>query len=314
MTTSSDPGTQGANRDDDSRLTVLIAGASGLIGTELTRQLKAKGHEVLSLVRRPSSTKTEFTWSPSAGILDYNLLDRADAVINLSGASLSKLPWTAKYKEEIHDSRVDATRTLAQAMHHASNPPKVFLSGSAVGIYGDRPLDVLTEESPRGAGFLADVVEDWEKEAHEAPEGTRVVTFRTGVVVGPGGAMKPLLALTKVFLGSRLGNGSQIWPWISLHDEAAAIVHLLTSDLEGPVNLAGPTPATSDRLTARTAKDLGRPYKLAVPEFVIKTALGEAGQEMLLSSQEVVPAKLLADGFVFEHQTVEQALDALIKP
>lgn len=313
MTTSSAPGTSPASSEGTGRLTVLISGASGLIGTELTRQLKAAGHEVLSLVRRPTSNPTEFTWSPSAGILDYNLLDRADAVINLSGASLSKLPWTAKYKEEILASRVDATRTLAEAMHHAATPPSIFLSGSAVGFYGDRGRESLTEQSPRGKGFLSDVVVDWEAEANKAPESTRVVTFRTGVVVGPGGAMKPLLALTKLFLGSRLGDGSQIWPWISLHDEAAAIVHLLTSDLEGPVNLAGPTPATSDRLTARTAKDLGRPYKLAVPEFVIKTALGEAGQEMLLSSQEVVPRKLLDDGFVFTHQTVEQALDALIK-
>lgn len=297
---------------DTPRSTVLIAGASGLIGTEVTRQLRAAGHDVVKLVRKPATNPGEITWSPSAGILDYTVLDRVDAVINLSGASLSKLPWTSAYKHEIHDSRISATRTLAEAMNRATTPPKVFLSGSAVGIYGDRPLDILTEESPRGDGFLADVVSDWEAEAMRAPSDTRVVTFRTGIVVGPGGAMKPLLALTKVFLGSRLGNGSQIWPWISLHDEAAAIVHLLSSDLEGPVNLAGPVPATSDRLTARVAKDLGRPYLLSVPEFAIRGLLGDAGQEMLLSSQKVVPQKLLDDGFVFRHETVEQALDALI--
>jgi hypothetical protein len=294
--------------------TVLIAGASGLIGTEVTTQLRSQGHEVLSLVRRPTTDESEFTWSPQAGILDYNLVDRADAVINLSGASLSKLPWTSSYKREIHDSRVSATRTLAQAMHHAATPPATFLSGSAVGFYGDRPLDTLTEKSPRGEGFLADVVVDWEAEAHKAPDSTRVVTFRTGVVIGPGGAMKPLMALTKAFLGSRLGTGAQVWPWISLHDEAAAIVHLLTSGLEGPVNLAGPVPATSDRLTAITAKDLHRPYRLAVPEFAIRTLLGEAGQEMLLSSQKVVPEKLLADGFEFRDETVEKALGALLGP
>ncbi|ROQ38186.1 hypothetical protein EDF46_1812 [Frondihabitans sp. PhB188] len=294
-------------------LTVLIAGASGLIGTEVAKQARAKGHTVLTLVRRPTTNRDEFTWSPQAGILDYNLLDRADAVINLSGASLSKLPWTRSYKDEIRQSRVDATHTLADAMHHAATPPSVFLSGSAVGIYGDRPLDILTEESPRGTGFLADVVSDWEAEAHQAPEGTRVATVRTGIVVGPGGAMKPILGLTRAFLGSRLGNGAQIWPWISLRDEAAAIVHLLTSSLEGPVNLTGPVAATSDRLTARVAKDLGRPYKLAVPDFAIRTLLGDAGQEMLLSSQKVVPEKLLADGFVFRDETVESALDTLLK-
>lgn len=296
-----------------SGMTVLIAGASGLIGTEVTKQLTAQGHEVLKLVRRPTSDKGEFTWSPSAGILDYNLVDRADAVINLSGASLSKLPWTAGYKREILQSRIDATRTLAQAMHHATTPPKVFLSGSAVGYYGDRPLDILTEESSRGEGFLSDVVVDWEAESRGAPDSTRVVNLRTGIVIGPGGAMKPILTLSRLFLGSRLGNGSQIWPWISLHDEAAAIVHLLTSDLDGPVNLAGPVPSTSDRLTKSAAKDLGKPYKLAVPEFAITTLLGDAGREMLLSSQKVVPEKLLADGFEFRHQTVEEALDDLIR-
>lgn len=299
--------------NDSTGSTVLIAGGSGLIGSEVTRQLEAAGHTVLTLVRRPPSKPTEFTWSPAAGILDYTLMDRADAVVNLSGASLSKLPWTPAYKHEIHDSRVTATRTLVEAMQRAETPPTVFLSGSAVGIYGDRPLDILTEESSRGTGFLADVVADWEAEAEGAPESTRVVLLRTGIVIGPGGAMKPLLALTKAFLGSRLGNGSQIWPWISLHDEAAAIVHLLGSDLQGPVNLAGPVPATSNRLTARVAEDLGRPYRLAVPEFAIRGLLGEAGQEMLLSSQKVVPQRLLDDGFVFRHETAEQALDALIK-
>ena len=297
---------------DSPRSTVLLAGASGLIGTEVTTQLREVGYDVVKLVRRPSANPGEATWSPSAGILDYTLLDRVDAVINLSGASLSRLPWTPAYKREIHDSRVSATRTLVDAMNRATTPPKTFLSGSAVGIYGDRPREILTEESARGTGFLADVVDDWEAAAQGAPAGTRVVTLRTGVVVGQGGAMKPLLALTRVFLGSRLGHGSQIWPWISLHDEARAIVHLLTSDIEGPVNLAGPIPATSDRLTAHVAKELGRPYHLAVPEFAIKALLGDAGQEMLLSSQRVVPEKLLADGFVFAHETVEQALDALL--
>lgn len=298
---------------NESGLTVLIAGASGLIGTEVTRQAKAQGHDVLKLVRRPATKPDEFTWSPSAGIIDYTLLERADAVVNLSGASLSKLPWTPSYKHEILESRVTATRTLVDAMKRVATPPATFLSGSAVGIYGDRPLDILTEESPRGEGFLADVVAEWEHEADGAPESTRVALLRTGIVIGPGGAMKPLLALTKAFLGSRLGTGTQIWPWISLHDEAAAIVHLLTSDVSGPVNLAGPVAATSDRITARTAADLGRPYKLAVPEFAIRALLGDAGQEMLLSSQKVAPERLLDDGFEFRHDTVEDALDDLIR-
>ncbi|ROP73105.1 hypothetical protein EDF18_3073 [Frigoribacterium sp. PhB107] len=293
-------------------LTVLVSGASGLVGTELRRQLVAAGHTVVALVRREARDEGEATWVPAAGIVDRTLLDRADAVVNLSGASLGRLPWTAAYKREIRDSRVTATATLAHGMAGAERPPAVFLSGSAVGIYGDRPGERLTEQSPRGSGFLSDVVADWEAATAPTPDATRVVHLRTGVVVGPGGAMAPLLPLTKLGLGSRLGTGDQFWPWISLHDEAAAIVHLLTSSLSGPVNLAGPTPATSDALTRRLAQDLGRPYALTVPEVVISTAMQEAGREMLLPSQQVVPEALLADGFAFRHRTVDQAVDALV--
>ncbi|WP_423923675.1 TIGR01777 family oxidoreductase [Frigoribacterium sp. 2-23] len=296
----------------DQTQTVLVTGASGLIGTELTRQLTAAGHTVLSLVRRAPRSESEFTWSPSAGIVDYHLLDRVDAVVNLSGASLGRLPWTVGYKREILASRVESTTTLTRGFAKAENPPATLLNGSAVGIYGDRPGERLTEDSPRGQGFLSDVVDAWEGAAHSAPDGTRVVTLRTGVVVGPGGALKPLLPLTRLGLGSRLGTGDQFWPWISLHDEAAAIVHLLTSRLEGPVNLVGPTPASSTALTSRLAADLDRPYALTVPEFVIGGALREAGHEMLLSDQQVVPARLLADGFVFTHRTVDDAVDALV--
>jgi len=292
-------------------LTVLVSGASGLVGTELRRQLVAAGHTVVALVRREARDAGEATWVPAAGIVDPALLDRADAVVNLSGASLGRLPWTSGYKREIRDSRVSATATLAHGTARAEDPPAVFLSGSAVGIYGDRPGERLTEQSARGTGFLSDVVHDWEAATAAAPEATRVVHLRTGVVVGPGGAMAPLLPLTRLGLGSRLGTGDQFWPWISLYDEAAAIVHLLTSSLRGPVNLAGPTPATSDALTRRLAKDLGRPYALTVPEFVIGTAMQEAGREMLLPSQQVVPEALLGDGFEFRHRTVDQAVDAL---
>ncbi|MBD8703290.1 TIGR01777 family oxidoreductase [Frigoribacterium sp. CFBP 13712] len=296
---------------NDAPRTVLIAGASGLIGTELSTQLRAAGHTVLSLVRGEPRDDTQFTWIPSAGVVDTTLFDRADVVVNLSGASLGRLPWTRGYKREIVGSRVDATRTLVAGMRAASTPPTVLLSGSAVGIYGDRPGDRLTESSPRGTGFLSDVVAEWERTALTAPDGVRVALMRTGLVVGPGGALAPLLPLTRFGLGSRLGTGDQFWPWISLHDEAAAFVHVMASDLDGPINLAGPTPATSDALTRRLAHDLSKPYALTVPEFVISTAMQEAGRELLLPSQQVVPEKLLADGFVFRHRTVDEAVDAL---
>lgn len=296
----------------DQQLTVLISGASGMIGTELTHQLRAQGHTVLALVRREPRSQHEHSWSPRHGIVDHHLLGRVDAVVNLAGAPLGRLPWTASYRREIRDSRVQATTTLVRALQRTDAPPATFLSGSAVGFYGDRPLDRLSEDADKGHGFLSDVVADWERAAEGAPEGTRVALLRTGIVLGPGGAVKPLVPLTRLGLGSTLGSGKQYWPWISLHDEAAAIVHLLTSTIEGPVNLAGPTPATSDELTRRLAGDLGKPYALTVPEFVISGAMQEAGREMLLPSQQVVPAKLLADGFAFRHRTVDEAVDALV--
>lgn len=291
---------------------VLIAGGSGFIGTELVSQLREDGHQVTVLVRRQPKGQGEANWAPSAGIIDAGLIENADAVINLSGASLGRLPWTKGYRREVLESRLSATRTLTDAMGRASKKPAIFLSGSAVGIYGDRPGERLTEDSPRGPGFLGDVVEKWEQAALLAPKGTRVVTARTGLVIGNGGSLAPLIALTRVGLGSRLATGGDIWPWISLHDEAAAIRHLLTSKLSGPVNLAGPTPATSDRVTHHLAKRMHRPYFVVAPEFALKAALQSAGPELLLSSQHVITDRLAADGFRFRDTTVEQAIDAAV--
>lgn len=293
---------------------VLIAGASGLIGTELQRQLRADGHTVLTLVRRNPRTETEFAWSPDERVVDFRVFERADAVVNLSGASIARIPWTEGYKKQILESRVRATRALAEGMTMASTPPRVFLSGSAVGYYGDRPAVRLAEDAAKGEGFLSDVVAAWEEAAGLAPEATRTVLLRTGLVVGRGGAMTPLRLLTALGVAARIGSGGQHWPWISLYDEAAAIRHLLTSSLRGPVNLAGPTPATSDRMTRALAAAMHRWHLLTLPERLISTLMGEAGRELLLASQKQVPAKLLADGFRFRHETVEQAIDELVKP
>src|SRR3954471_12116234 len=177
-------------------LRVLVSGASGMIGSELRRQLEDAGHTVLTLVRRAPSTPNEFTWAPDAKILDFRVLETVDAVVNLSGASLSRVPWTPGWKREVRRSRVNATRALAEAMTMPSRPPAVFLSASAVGFYGDRPGEELTEESERGSGFLADVVTDWEAAALLGPDVTRTVLLRTGVVLGPHGALPPLRLLT----------------------------------------------------------------------------------------------------------------------
>lgn len=290
-----------------------MAGASGMIGTEVAQQLVSAGHSVLRLVRRDPAAENEFHWSPSAGIIDVALMERADAVVNLSGASLNRLPWTEAYKRRILSSRLEATRTLTDGMRMASNPPAVFISGSAVGYYGDRPGQKLSESAIKGTGFLSDVVDAWETAAHLAPEKTRVVTVRTGVVIGHGGAMKPLLPLGRLGLLGPIGGGGQHWPWVSLHDEAAAIVHLLDSSLTGPVNVVGPTPATADAVLRALATALHRPYGLPLPKKIIELTLREAGRELLLSSQKVVPQKLVDDGFVFDSITATEAMNRLVE-
>lgn len=291
---------------------VLIAGASGFIGTALVERLTADGHEVVRLVRRRAQGSDEASWSPGAGIIEFTVMDRVDAVVNLSGASLARLPWSKNYRGEIVDSRVTATRTLADAMRKARRPPDVFLSASAVGYYGDRPGELLTEFSSAGSGFLAEVVGRWEGAAALAPDETRTVVFRTGIVVGHGGAMQRVGTLTRFGLSGRLGTGGQHWPWIALDDEISAIVHLLASELSGPVNVVGPTPATADRVMSAMSERMHRPYTFTVPERMLGLALGRAADELLLSSQKVRPKRLLDDGFRFEHVTVESALDAML--
>lgn len=290
---------------------IVVAGASGFVGTELLHQLGDTEHTVVRLVRRAAQGPSESRWDPARGGIDGELIDSADAVINLSGASLARLPWTTGYRREILSSRLQATSTLAAAISAAATPPSIFLSGSAVGIYGDRGNEDLTEASPRGEGFLADVVERWEAAAQQVPASVRVVLLRTGIVVGRGGAFTPLELLTRFGLGAKLGDGQARWPWIGLHDEAAAIMHLLTSGLSGPVNLTGPTPATSDAITKRLALALGRPRIFTIPRPFISAGLGEAGRSLLLPSQRVLPARLQADGFQFRDETIESAIRAV---
>lgn len=290
---------------------ILIAGASGFIGTELVRQLTADGHSITTLVRSAPTTASQFLWMPSEFTVDPRAIDSAEAVINLAGATTGRLPWTTSYKREILYSRVNGTQTIAEAIDRSPTPPSIFLSGSAVGYYGDQPGLPLTESAAKGDGFLSDVVEAWEHAARLTPASTRTVMFRTGVVVGNGGAFTPLIPLTRAGLAATFGRGEQNWPWISLYDEAAAIRHLLTSEVDGVVNLAGPTPATSREITDGLAEAMHRWRLLTAPEFALR-ALGEAGNDLLLTSENVVPQKLLDDGFEFRHQTVQAALRELV--
>ncbi|GAA4177967.1 TIGR01777 family oxidoreductase [Gryllotalpicola koreensis] len=288
---------------------IVIAGASGLIGTELTRQLTARGDEVVRLVRGQTAGPGEASWDPASDRLDPAVLANTDAVVNLAGAPISSLPWTRARKAAILRSRVDATTTIVHALAEA--PVGVLVNGSAVGFYGSRPGERLTESASAGDGFLAEVVQSWEAAALAAPPATRVVLARTGVVVGNGGAIAPLRLLAKFGAAGPLGSGRQHWPWISLRDEAAALVHLIDHELSGPVNLSGPSPAAASDLIRAVARSLNRPYWLPAPAPLLTLALGEAARELLLADQLQVPQALLESGFRFRDATVADAVAQL---
>lgn len=265
---------------------------------------------MLRLVRHEPRASNEFRWSPTETTIDQAAVDSADAIVNLAGATTGRVPWTSGYKREILYSRINGTQTIVNAIAASPTPPTVFLSGSAVGYFGDQSGVVLDETAAKGTGFLSDVVDAWEAAARMTPASTRLVMFRTGLVVGRGGAFTPLIPVTKLGLAARMGSGKQNWPWVSLHDEAAAIVHLLTSQLDGIVTLAGPVPATAEDVTRALATEFGRWHLLVVPEFAIRL-LGDAGTQLLLWSENVTPARLLADGFTFRDDTLAKAMAAL---
>ena len=288
---------------------VLISGATGLVGSEVARQLTAAGHEPLKLVRRKAAAADEVEWDPSRGFLEAGIMETIDAVVNMAGATTGKIPWTRKYKQEIVDSRINSTRTLVTAMAEAKRPPKVFVSGSASGFYGDCGKQLLTEDSPKGTGFLSDLANQWEKEALKAPAGVRVILARTTMVMSKKlGALGRLIPLIKLGIGGPLGNGKQWWAWISQVDEARAIIHLINSPkASGAFNLTAPQPATCGQIVKSLAKKLKRPAIIPVPAFALKLILGEAATELLLCSQNMSAEKLLSTGFKFEHGQLESA-------
>jgi uncharacterized protein len=288
---------------------VLISGASGLVGTEVIRQLEADGHEALRLVRRKPTSPKEVEWNPAAGYIQEGIMETIDAVVNMAGATTGKIPWTAKYKEEIVSSRLDSTRTLVKAMAAAKRRPAVLVSGSASGFYGDTGEKILHETAPKGTGFLSDLAHEWEQEALKAPTDVRVVLARTTMVMSRKlGALGRLLPLIKLGIGGPLGSGRQWWAWISLPDEAAAIIHLIkTPGAKGAYNLTAPEPATCGQIVKALAKDLKRPSLIAVPTFALKALIGEAAVELLLCSQNMSADRLLATGFKFQHPTLREA-------
>jgi uncharacterized protein (TIGR01777 family) len=276
--------------------------------------LVAGGHEVVRLVRR-SPADGEIQWDPRAGTLDPHSLDGVDAVINLSGAGIGDKRWTREYKQELLDSRLSTTALLASTIATAERGPRVLLSGSAIGVYGPRDDEQLDESSAIGSGFLADLCRQWEDATGAADAaGARVAHLRTGIVLSPaGGALKKQLPLFKFGLGGKFGSGRQWQSWISLPDEVAAITHLLTADVHGPVNLTAPSPVTNAEFTRTLAAVLHRPAFLPIPSFGPKLLLGgELADNLLFTGQRVLPAMLQRSGFVFGHPTLETALRSLM--
>lgn len=290
---------------------VLISGASGLIGTEVAEQLRARGDVPVRLVRREardgdSPDATEIPWNPSAGWILPGAIETVDAVVNLAGATTGKLPWTKAYERELIDSRLDSTRTLVTAINSASRKPKVLVSGSASGFYGDTGQTWATEELPNGEGFLAELAGKWEAEAAQVDKSVRLILVRTTMVCSRKlGALGRLLPLVRAGLGGPLGSGKQWWAWISLRDEARAILHLIdTESASGAFNLTAPEPATCIEVVSALAKELRRPALLPVPAFALRLAFGKGADELLLCDQNLNPARLLATGFEFEHPTL----------
>lgn len=301
---------------------IAIAGSSGLIGTALIDALRLAGHEVDRLVR-PESTGSGIAWDPAAGTVDAAALEGVDAVINLAGRSIGDRRWTDTEKRLLASSRIDATRLLADALAGLARKPAVLISASAIGFYGDRGDEELTEASGPGAGFLPNLCRDWEAATDAARRaGIRVVLLRTGIVLsGRGGALGRLLAPFgpswlspyRWGLGGWIGRGAQWWSWISMRDQIRAIMHLLGSEVAGPVNLTAPDPVTNRGFLKAVGRALHRPVWLPIPRFVLRLVLGSGlAEATLFDSQRVLPIRLAADGFVFEDTSLGDVLaDAL---
>jgi uncharacterized protein (TIGR01777 family) len=293
---------------------IAVTGASGLIGSALLPALRADGHDVVRFVRGEADAPDARSWDPSARRLDPEQLADVDAVVHLAGAGVGDKRWTDDRKRLVLQSRVDGTNTVAEAVA-ASGHPELLLSASAIGWYGDTGARLTDETAPSGDGFLAEVCRAWEAGTAAAEQaGVRTAHLRSGIVLsGRGGALARQAQVARLGLGAPLGSGRQWVSWISLPDEVAAIRHLLTADVEGPVNLVGPAPVTNAEFTRALNRAVHRPtFPVAVPGFVLRAALGQFADEGVLIGQRVVPAVLERGGFSFAHGDVDTALRAVL--
>jgi uncharacterized protein len=295
---------------------VLVSGASGFMGSALVPTLIAGGHTVTRLVRStPRPGQAEIPWNPVARSIGTPALEGLDAVVHLAGDNIASGRWTAAKKASIRNSRVQGTTVLCEALAQLVKPPKVLLSASAFGYYGDRGETILREESPPGTGFLAEVCQAWEAAtAPAAQRGIRVVHLRFGMVLSPaGGALAKMLTPFRLGLGGVIGTGKQYMSWIVLDDVLGAIHHALnTETLQGPVNVVAPSAVTNREFTTTLGKVLRRPTWLSLPAFAVRLMFGEMGDALLLASTRVAPARLVASGYTFQYPELEQALQHLL--
>ena len=288
---------------------VLVTGASGLIGSAVVEALRRVGHEAVAMVRRPARGAAEVQWNPAA--VDAAPFEGADAIVHLAGENIAVGRWTAERKKKIVDSRVDGTRNLAQSIAAAARKPRVLVSASAVGFYGDRGDELLNESSASGAGFLAEVARGWESATDPAARaGIRVVLVRIGVVLaGTGGALPKMALPFRIGMGGRVGNGRQWMSWIALDDLVRLILFAIENEsVRGPANAVAPQPATNAEFTRTLARVLHRPAIFPAPAFALRLMMGEMANELLLSSQRIEPKVALESGFRFEYPQLHSAL------
>ena len=297
---------------------ILITGSSGLIGSVLIQLLKGQGHQVVRLVRRTVALGEDAAvWDPAAGKLETSALEQTDAVIHLAGENIGAAHWNDKRKERMRESRVGGTRLLSESLAQLAVTPRVLVSASAVGYYGSRGDDVLTEDSQPGADFLAEVCRDWESATEPARQkGVRVVNLRIGMVLSAkGGALPAMLPPFKAGVGGKLGDGRQFVSWIAIDDLTRAISHAIsTESLSGPVNAVSPNPVRNVEMTKALGKVLRRPTFFSVPAFALRLLLGEMADALLLSSQRAQPRRLLDTGFTFQFPDFELTLRQLLSP
>jgi uncharacterized protein len=292
---------------------ILVSGSSGLIGAALLRSLRASGYEVVCLIRGAASGKGQIAWDPARALAPESI-SGFDAVIHLAGESIVGR-WTEAKKHRILESRVQGTRHLAEALAATPQRPQVLISASAIGYYGDRGEETLREDSTSGEGFLPEVCREWERAAEPAAgAGIRAVQMRFGLVLSAsGGALQKMLLPFRMGVGGNMGNGRQWWSWVDIDDLVGAVQHVIdTEAVRGPVNMVAPSPVRNEEFTKTLASVLSRPAIFPMPAFAARLVFGQMGDELLLASQQVEPAKLLASGFIFQKPDLRKALEGIL--